>query len=293
MTRPLLSILTPSYNYARFLGDCLASVGEQGLANVQHVVVDDQSTDDSAALLASSQYNPTWDTKLNGGLSDTLNACVARAEADWLGWLNADDYYLPGTFRVVLDALERNPGADFIFGDSVYADHNGRMLGLHAQHGLNRSVLRWMGTHIAPCALFFRKSVLPEHVFDTRLQMLMDWDLCLGYERQRSTFIYLPRPLGVFRRHEQQTSAPGASREEHAYLRKRYGLPRGDHTMPMARKIGLWEHRLHKIAIGSYLRERRAGAYMGQDTRWFLGPQQLAVSQHIVRAGSSPHRSGS
>src|SRR3954447_11195594 len=117
MPMTILSVLTPSYNYDRYMADALASVGEQGRHDeVEHVVVDDGSSDGSVELLRTSSYPIRWSTKVNGGLSDTLNSCLSLASGEWAGWLNADDYYLPGALDAVLNAIAMNEGADFIFG---------------------------------------------------------------------------------------------------------------------------------------------------------------------------------
>lgn len=286
---PLLSICTPSYNYARFLTDCMEGVAKQG-REVQHVIVDDGSSDDSVDVIKSYPSGRiSWAEKPNGGLSHTLNACAALSDGEWLGWLNADDYYFPGTFDVVQEAIERNPDADFIFGDSIYVDEAGRLLGLHAQHRINGSVLRWMSTHIAPVAMFFRKSALPPSVFDEELLLLMDWDICLGYLQQGSQFVYLPRPLGAFRRHEKQASRP-ASAAEHQRVRSRYKMPRTPRAMSAARTVSKYEHRLQKMATGAYLREARVRRFAEADTRWFASPTSEATVKRIVAAGSGGWR---
>lgn len=282
---PLISICTPSYNYARFLPDCLDSVAAQG-DDVQHVIVDDGSSDNSVELIKSHRSPAIkWTEKPNGGLSHTLNACVDMADGEWLGWLNADDYYLPGAFAAVQAAIRENPKADFIFGDSVYVDVAGKLMGLHAQHRINASVLRWMSTHIAPVAMFFRKSALPPSVFDEELLLLMDWDICLGYLQQGSQFVYLPRPLGAFRRHEEQASRP-ASPAEHQRVRTRYRMPRTPKAMAVARTVSRYEHRAQKILSGAYARELRVRRYAGSDTRWFASAEAEAAVQQMLAEGT-------
>jgi glycosyltransferase involved in cell wall biosynthesis len=263
------------------------SVAQQQGPTVQHVIVDDGSSDDSLAVIrANGSPQVKCRDKPNGGLSHTLNACVAIADGEWLGWLNADDYYLPGALRTVADVIDRNPDADFVFGDSVYVDEFGKLMALHAQHRLYPSVLRWMSTHIAPCAMFFRKSALPAGVFDEELLLLMDWDICLAYLQQNSKFVYLPTPLGAFRRHEKQASRP-ASAIEHQRVRQRYRMPRTARTMAIAREVGKYEHRLHKVAAGAYLRELRVRRWAGMDTRWFADPETAKATSAMLAAGSS------
>lgn len=75
-----------------------------------------------------------------------------------------------------------------------------------------------MGGHIAPCATFVRKAAVPKSVFDVGLTVLMDWDLSLAMLHQGSRMVWLPTPLGAFRRHGNQLGQP-ASLEEHNRVR--------------------------------------------------------------------------
>ena len=159
-----LSILTPSYNYARWLPDALASVAHQGEPDVEHVVVDDGSTDDSPEVLKEWPGSLIVREKPNAGLSDTLNVAIEEASGEWLGWLNADDFYLPHALSTIRHAIKNYPDAEMFWGDSIYVDSEGRFLRLVAQHPTNRRVLRLMGGHIAPCATFVRKAAVPKGV---------------------------------------------------------------------------------------------------------------------------------
>jgi glycosyltransferase involved in cell wall biosynthesis len=102
-----LSILTPSYNQAEFLERCLASVREQGHADVEHVVVDGGSTDGSVELLERhSRELAWWVSEPDRGQAHALNKALARATGDVVGWINSDDYYLPGAFDVALPLFD-------------------------------------------------------------------------------------------------------------------------------------------------------------------------------------------
>jgi glycosyltransferase involved in cell wall biosynthesis len=221
----------------------------------------------------------------NQGLSETLNQALRLGTGEWFGWLNADDFYLPSAIETVRRAIDTYPDADMIWGDCVYVDAQGRLLRLVAQHPTNRRVLRLMGTHIAPCATFVRRAALPSGIFDGKLRVLMDWDLSLAMLHAGARMIWLPTPLGAFRRHENQLGRP-APVEEHNHVRTRYGLVTDLTLRRWANRYGMLEHALHKTLVGSYRRESRTATYAGQDLRWFASTAALATADRAVYAAS-------
>jgi len=280
-----ISVLTPSFNYAHWLPDTLASVAGQCDPGVEHVVVDDESTDNSWDVLTRYPAPLVLHRQSNQGLSDTLNQALHLASGEWFGWLNADDFYLPSAIAMVRRAIEEYPDADMIWGDCLYVDSHGRFLRLVAQHPTNRRVLRLMGTHIAPCATFVRRAALPSGIFDSGLRVLMDWDLSLAMLHAGSRMIWLPTPLGAFRRHGNQLGQP-ASIPEHNRVRSRYGLVTDLTLRKWANRYGRTEHAVYKTLVGSYSREFRTASYAGQDMRWFASSAALATATRAVYTAS-------
>ena len=280
-----ISIVTPSFNYASSLRDTLDSVAGQNDPGVEHVIVDDGSTDNSWDVLTAYSRPLVLYRQPNQGLSETLNQALRLATGEWFGWLNADDFYLPGALAMVRRAIEEYPDADMIWGDCIYIDLEGRFLRLVAQHPTNRRVLRLMGGHVAACATFVRRSALPSGIFDRRLKVAQDWDLSLAMLHAGSRMIWLPTPLGAFRRHQNQLGQP-ASVEEHNHVRSRYGLVTNLTLRRWANRYGMLEHALHKTLVGSYHRQSRTAVFAGQDMRWFAASPALAIVNRIVYQAS-------
>jgi glycosyltransferase involved in cell wall biosynthesis len=280
-----ISILTPSFNYAHWLPDTLDSVAGQGDPDVEHVVVDDESTDNSWEVLTAYPGPLVLHRQSNRGLSETLNQALHLATGEWFGWLNSDDFYLPRALATVRRAIEEYPEADMVWGDCVYVDPEGRFLRLVAQHPTNRRVLRMMGTHIAPCAMFVRRAALPPWMFDGRLRVAQDWDLSLALLHAGSRMIWLPTPLGAFRRHERQYGQP-APVDEHNRVRRRYGLVTNLVLRRWTNWYGMFEHALHKTIAGSYRRQSGTAAFAGQDMRWFASASALAIVNRFVDEAS-------
>jgi glycosyltransferase involved in cell wall biosynthesis len=121
---PRISIVTPCLNSASTLAKALDSVAQQGFTDVEHIVVDGGSTDGTVELL-TARTNVKWVSEPDMGLSDAMNKGVAMASGDLIGWLNADDWYLPGAFDAVVAAADRHPEAPWVTGQCVIVDGTG------------------------------------------------------------------------------------------------------------------------------------------------------------------------
>src|SRR6478672_10914946 len=114
--RPVLSIVTPCLNAAGTLAEALDSVRAEGLGErVEHLVVDGGSTDGTLDLLATRE-DVDWVSEPDRGLSHAMNKGIGRANGRFIGWLNADDYYLPGALRRVVELLEAHPEETWLTG---------------------------------------------------------------------------------------------------------------------------------------------------------------------------------
>lgn len=125
------TIITPSLNYVRFLGECLDSVAGQikgtdavqSEIEIEHIVIDGGSTDESAEV-ASRFPHVKWIQESDDGMSDAINKGFGRAKGEWVMWLNADDRLKPGALEKMLDELERS-NADVVYGDWDFIDEKG------------------------------------------------------------------------------------------------------------------------------------------------------------------------
>jgi len=126
---------------------------------------------------------------------------------------------------------------------------------------------------------------LPSWIFDHSLRVLMDWDLSLALLHAGSKMIWLPTPLGAFRRHENQLGQP-ASVEEHNHIRTRYALVTNLTLRRWANRYGMLEHALHKTVVGSYRRQSRTASFAGQDMRWFAAASVRIIASRVVYEAS-------
>lgn len=113
---PLVSVVVPCYNAARFLDEALASVFAQGIDDLEVVLVDDGSTDGSAEIARRHGPRVRVHAQANAGIAAARNAGVARARGDWLAFLDADDVWTEGSLAARLAALAQPGIADGVFG---------------------------------------------------------------------------------------------------------------------------------------------------------------------------------
>jgi hypothetical protein len=123
---PRISVVTPSLNQGRYLRQCIESVASQGYENLELLVIDAGSTDESLAVIREHQSKISyWVSEPDRGQSDAINKGFARATGELVAWLNADDYYLPGALERVAEAYAADPAAPFYFGDGLRVDEAG------------------------------------------------------------------------------------------------------------------------------------------------------------------------
>ncbi|HYZ13519.1 MAG TPA: glycosyltransferase family 2 protein [Actinomycetota bacterium] len=281
-----ITVLTPSRNYAAYIEDAILSVqGQKGLS-VQHVVQDGGSTDGTPAVLSRHTAYVEWVSEPDKGQSDALNNALAKASGPWVGWLNADEFYLPDALAKLVAVGERT-GADVVYGDCVVVDEVGAVSRLLAHYPFSPVVLRNYGPCLSSCSAIFRRSALGKDPWDADIRRVMDWDLYLKLLAAGATFRHVAYPVGAFRIHANQvTAAPWQTwRDEDEVMAARHGRPISLEQRWKAYTRWRRLHQAHKLLSGAYGRERRARRFMGRDLRWFeSGEAHANVVQFHERA---------
>lgn len=202
MSLPLVSIVTPSYNQARFLEEAIQSVLEQDYPRVEYLIVDGGSTDGSLEIIQRyAEHLAWWVSEPDRGQTEAINKGFARATGEIYAWLNSDDAYLPGAISEAVDFLLSHPEVGMVYGDANLVDEEGRVMGRFPARQTDYRRLRRGSVHIPQQASFFRASLWRQvGPLDTDLYFAMDYDLWVRLARVAS-LRYHPRLWANFRLH--------------------------------------------------------------------------------------------
>ncbi len=131
MAGPRISIITPSFNQARFLEATIRSVLDQGYDNLEYIVVDGGSTDGSVEIIKRhADRLAFWCSEADVGHGNALNKGLRHATGEIIAWLNSDDVYWPWTLAAVAEIFEAHPDVNWITGFGMTLDEKGRIVGL-------------------------------------------------------------------------------------------------------------------------------------------------------------------
>jgi glycosyltransferase involved in cell wall biosynthesis len=116
----LVSVITPSYNRAWIISQCINSIKKQSYTNLEHIVVDGASKDNTVEILGNEEtkYNLRWISEQDEGIYDAVNKGISLAKGDIIAYLNTDDFYFPYTVETVVDVFN-STDADIVYGDWV------------------------------------------------------------------------------------------------------------------------------------------------------------------------------
>lgn len=225
---PFVSIITPSYNQARFIEETILSVKSQKYPNIEHIIVDGGSSDGTVAILRryEGSYNMRWTSGPDGGQADALCKGFAISSGDVLAWLNSDDVYMPDAVGSAVSALG-DLKSDVVYGNMYLIDGRGHHIGERRLSPFapyfSRQGFLYGGFGIyQPASFWTRDLYLKVGGIDNSFQFCMDNDLFIRFVRAGARFKFLRRFLVSFRVHED--SKTSTIRQVSQQERERIGL---------------------------------------------------------------------
>lgn len=225
---PKLTVVTPSFNQGRFLGDTMDSVLQEGPFEVDYIVMDGGSKDESAEVIRKrGEKLKHWQSKPDKGQAAAIREGFEHTDCgpdDIMAYLNSDDLFCPGAVGFVLDWFARNPEVDAVYGHRIIIDDLGREVGRWVLPPHDPEVLG-MVDFVPQETLFWRRRIHDAiGGFDPSFQFAMDWDFLLRLRRAGARIERLPWFLGCFRVHPDQkthTSIDSVGAREVELLRRR------------------------------------------------------------------------
>jgi len=225
--RPLVSIVTPSYNQAEFLAETIKSVLGQDYPNIEYIIVDGGSTDESVEIIKQFQDRISWWTsEEDQGQTDAINKGFQRASGKIFAWINSDDILKPQAVSEAVEFFLDNPRVGLVYGDLHYIDKNGNHLGKFNAKQTDYQKLRRGAVYIPQPAAFWRSEIWNDvGPLDPTLFFAMDYDLWIKIAALSSIHYHKGHHWADFRIHgdSKTISADEKCWEEMLWIHRRDG----------------------------------------------------------------------
>jgi glycosyltransferase involved in cell wall biosynthesis len=275
---PRITVVTPSFNQARFLDETLRSVIAQRPFVHEYFVIDGGSTDGSVDIIRRRHAAggiDLWLSEKDRGQADAIHKGFSRATGDYLYWLNSDDVLLPGAMETIQQSLAAHPEWDALTAYHVRIDEQSRIISMHRIPGESPAAARWGIHHVCQQTCVFRRE-LYEKVggINHALHCVLDTELWCRMFAVGSVWGHVPQYLAAFRQHPQAKGKAdkwyAMYRDEEMSLRHRFPQFCAD---TLKHRLGLLGYRAGQIFSGRHL---RAGAQSrrnaGKSLQQVFGP---------------------
>jgi glycosyltransferase involved in cell wall biosynthesis len=207
---PKISIVTPSYNQGRFLEETIMSVIGSCYPNLEYIIVDGGSTDNSVEIIRKyEKYLAWWVSEKDAGQSDAINKGFRKATGDVLAWINSDDFYLPGALQFTAQQLDIEK-PEYLIGNCFhFKEGSPDEYGSDVVEADRLYDLLFVDTTIQPGTFWTRKAWEISGELDLGLHYSMDWDWAIRAKKAGVFFRPYHRYLAVYRIHEAHKTSSG------------------------------------------------------------------------------------
>lgn len=177
---PLVSVITPSLNQARYLETAIRSVLGQDYPNLEYLVIDGGSTDGSLAILERYAGRLSyWASEPDRGQAEAINKGIRMAKGDIVAWLNSDDAYMPGAVAAAVQAMLHHSDAGMVYADGLMVDSELRLLDPHRYRTLTALELLSFEVLLQPTVFIRREALDDVGLLNEAYHLILDHELWL------------------------------------------------------------------------------------------------------------------
>jgi glycosyltransferase involved in cell wall biosynthesis len=210
---PRISIVTASFNQARFLPETIESVLGQNYPNLEYIIMDGGSTDGSAEIIRRyEKHLKFWRSEPDDGQAAAINEGFSHATGDILAWLNSDDFHLPGTLKFAAENLDVSR-PELLFGNCFhFVDGANKAMGSQVDDKHRRLNLELIDYLIQPSTFWTQKLWSEVGPLESQWGYAFDWEWFIRAKRTASAFKPSTRYLSAYRIHAQHKSSSGGDK---------------------------------------------------------------------------------
>jgi glycosyltransferase involved in cell wall biosynthesis len=241
--KPKVSIVMPTRNQGRFIRASIDSVLSQDYSNLELLVMDGASTDDTVEILRSYGDRIRWISERDKGQTDAINRGMGLLDGEVLAYLNSDDVLLPGAIKKVVGYFNDHPECDLVYGAADYIDVDGKVTGTYATADYSLDRLMTDCCICQPAAFWQRRIAERVGPFDASLQTAMDYEYWLRIATSGGVIHHTMDKLAQSRLHEDAKTLAmrGKIFEEIFAICKRHGG-----YVSLNYFFGRWSYRLYE-----------------------------------------------
>ncbi len=191
---PLVSIITPSYNQGQYIEETIKSVLSQDYPNIEYIVMDGGSTDNTLNILRKYSNRIKWISEPDNGQSDAINKGFKMSRGEIIAWLNSDDTYCPGAIKGGVESFIKNSDIAMTYGDGYEVDDRCNVI---IKFPYSQKFDFWKLIYVLdyilqPTVFMKRKAVFEVGLLDTSMSWCFDWDLWIKLGKKHR-ILYVPK----------------------------------------------------------------------------------------------------
>ncbi|MGC2423930.1 MAG: glycosyltransferase [Nitrospirota bacterium] len=212
---PLVSVIMPNYNKEKFIVESIRGIQNQSFGNLELLIVDDASTDDSLKTIRRAAADDgrikIFSQPINMGAACARNTGLKNSKGDCIGFCDSDDIWLSEKLDIQVRALKQNPGVDVVHGDSLIIDAAGNLTGetfgsIYATEKRNKNGFVFndlIRTNYISTSTVLLKRTCIESIgfFPENIKWLEDWIYMLRLAKKYK-FLYIKEPVVKYRVYE-------------------------------------------------------------------------------------------